>query len=55
MCDSHKFILEQINLVSFEREIGEDKWSEVHVIDLLEGEETEDIGDWKDLFKKDGL
>jgi hypothetical protein len=55
VCTNHKFIMEQINVVSFEKEVGQKGWSEVHDIDQLEGKGIDDIGDWKDLFNNDDL
>ena len=56
VCDDHKFVLRQIRAVVKEKKIEDHVWA---IIDpneeILEDQEQEDLGDWRDLLKNDDL
>ena len=56
VCDDHKFVLRQIRAVVREKKIEDHVWA---IIDpneeILEDQEQEDLGDWRDLLKNDDL
>jgi hypothetical protein len=55
VCNDHRFVLKQLDVVGLEREIGQEKWNEVQDIEKLEENRLEDIGDWKDLIDDNDL
>ena len=57
VCDNHRFILKEINVIELERKIGEEEWSEVPDFKKQDfaDEYLEDLGDWKDFINRDDL